>query len=310
MRRKVIQIAESTQLISLPRKWCLANNIKKGDELSVNEKGSQLTVSCDLNPKLERAEIKLKDYDILAPRFIHALYKRGIDEIKVYLESPKAFATIQHVLSNETVGFEIIEQGSNYCVIKNVSSQIDGFDSVLRRTFLLLSNMADDCVTALQEKNLDALSNLLLLEQSNNRFTTLCRRYLNKYGSETYDKTGPLYYIVEDLENVADEYKYLFQQLRALKPDKMKIKKAHVEIYGKLAKMIRLFHESFYKPDNQKLIQVANLRKELIAECYKELENSKNADFILLHHALIIVQKVFNFIGPSFVLLQARSTQQ
>ena len=45
MKRKVIQIADSTQLISLPRKWSLAHGIKKGDELEITEKGRQLTVS-------------------------------------------------------------------------------------------------------------------------------------------------------------------------------------------------------------------------------------------------------------------------
>ena len=33
MKRKVIQIAESTQLISLPRRWAMKCNVKKGDEL-------------------------------------------------------------------------------------------------------------------------------------------------------------------------------------------------------------------------------------------------------------------------------------
>ena len=42
MRRKVIQIAESTQLISLPRKWALKYNIKKGEELEIEENTFQL----------------------------------------------------------------------------------------------------------------------------------------------------------------------------------------------------------------------------------------------------------------------------
>ena len=37
MKRKVIQIADSTQLISLPRKWSLAHGIKKGDELEITD---------------------------------------------------------------------------------------------------------------------------------------------------------------------------------------------------------------------------------------------------------------------------------
>jgi len=45
MRRKVIQIAESTQLISLPRKWAVRYQVKKGDELNIEEQGSTLIVS-------------------------------------------------------------------------------------------------------------------------------------------------------------------------------------------------------------------------------------------------------------------------
>ena len=45
MKRKVIQIADSTQLISLPRKWALKYGIKKGDELDVEEQGSNVLVS-------------------------------------------------------------------------------------------------------------------------------------------------------------------------------------------------------------------------------------------------------------------------
>jgi len=54
MRRKVIQIADSTQLVSLPRKWALKHGIKKGDELNIEEKGSELLVS------VEKGEVKLK----------------------------------------------------------------------------------------------------------------------------------------------------------------------------------------------------------------------------------------------------------
>ena len=45
MKRKVIQIAESTQLISLPRKWAIENNIRKGDELEIEIKPNSLVVT-------------------------------------------------------------------------------------------------------------------------------------------------------------------------------------------------------------------------------------------------------------------------
>ncbi len=310
MKRKVIQIADSTQLVSLPRKWCLANNIKKGDELDVDPTGSKLMVSCDSKPQIERAEVDLKEYGILASRQIHALYKRGIDEIKVNY-SPEDIGTIQKILSNETVGFEIIEQGKNYCIIKNVSGHLEGFDSVLRRAFLLLMNMGDDCVKALEQKSHDMFRNLILLEQSNNRFTTICRRYLNKHGHDAYDKVGPIYYIIEDIENVADEYKYLFQLLGKIKPENLKIDKAYVQIYQDVATMLRLFQEAFYKSDNSKLIRIAEMRKVVVDQCHIRLEKAKSpTEFALIHHALVILQKIFNLIGPYFIIAQGRLSHE
>ena len=41
MRRKVIQIAGSTQLISLPRKWAIRQGIEKGEELNIDEQGNK-----------------------------------------------------------------------------------------------------------------------------------------------------------------------------------------------------------------------------------------------------------------------------
>lgn len=309
MKRKVIQIAESTQLISLPRKWAIKHNIQKGAELDIEEQGNSLIIKSDSKPQLERIEIKLKDYGILAPRIIHALYKRGVDEIKIYLQSPKEFSELQNILSNETIGFEIIEQGNNYCVVRNVSGQIEEFDGVLRRTFLLLSNMANDGAIALKEKNQDAFHSLLLLEKSNNRFTSICRRYLNKYGSDKYDKIGPLYYIIEDMENVADEYKYLFQQLKDLKLEELKITPVHVEIYEKIAQMIKSFHELFYKNSPEKAAEIGKIRKDIVTKCLDELKTCKNtSQFFILHHALTITQKVFNMVGP-FIVVSSRNLQ-
>ncbi len=76
MKRKIIQIANSTQLVSLPRKWCLSNNVKKGDEIDVKEKDNNIVVSTNAEPKPQSIEIKFKDYGVLLARFLHSLYKK------------------------------------------------------------------------------------------------------------------------------------------------------------------------------------------------------------------------------------------
>ena len=62
MKRKVIQIAESTQLVSLPRKWALANNIRRGDELevTVQRKTWKEFVFCGFGEPTERLDLLLE----------------------------------------------------------------------------------------------------------------------------------------------------------------------------------------------------------------------------------------------------------
>ncbi|PIN75043.1 hypothetical protein COV18_04765 [Candidatus Woesearchaeota archaeon CG10_big_fil_rev_8_21_14_0_10_37_12] len=306
MKRKVIQIADSTQLISLPRKWALKNNVKKGEELDVIDKANTLTISCDTKQKAERAIIRFSDYGALSARAIFGLYRFGVDEMKILVDSPDEFQELLNISHGDAVGFEMVEQGTNYCLLKNIAGDTQGFETMLRRTFLLLQNMADEGVKALKKGDQSALKNLIMLEKSNNRFTTVCRRHVNKHEHDKF-KSGPLYAIIEELENIADEYKYLFEQLKNVEKGKLNVTKEHIELYDKLAQMIRLFHEAFYKEDHKKLATAAELRKEIVNACYKRAEKDKgHIYFALNHHALILAQRVFNMVGPYLAMKPAK----
>ena len=63
MKRKVIQIANSTQLISLPREWAKKYNIKKGDELEIEAKGNKLEICCEKDIELENISINISGLD-------------------------------------------------------------------------------------------------------------------------------------------------------------------------------------------------------------------------------------------------------
>jgi len=43
-------VANSTQLISLPRKWAQQFNVRKGDELEIEEEGNQLIIKTEGAP--------------------------------------------------------------------------------------------------------------------------------------------------------------------------------------------------------------------------------------------------------------------
>lgn len=302
MKRKVIQIAESTQLVSLPRKWCIANSIKKGDELDVNAQGKKLIVSCGPDNTIERVEINIKDFGDLAPRVIQTLYKKGNDEIKVTFNNPEELRLVHKALKNSTVGYEIVDQSSKGCMIKNISSNIMGFDAMVRRTFLLLLSLADECAAALKNKDLEILESLLTMEESNNRFTTVCRRYMNKYGTLGEFKLGPLYYLVENLEKIADEYKYLIKNLAQNKVRKAAVTSQIAVQYEQVANLLRLLYESFYKFEPNKISEAGEKKKEILEKWYAELVKIKDPEqFLFMHHGIVIFQQVFNIIGPVLI---------
>lgn len=303
MKRKVIQIANSTQLISLPRKWSQKYGVKKGDEIEVEERGNQIVLSTEKSFEVEKVELDVTGFGLMTQRCVHALYKKGADEIKLTFNHPELIEAVQNALCKEAVGFEITEQGANYCVIKHVSGELQDFDPVLRRTFLLLISMAEGSIDAIQKRDFSALKSIALLEEANNRFTTSCRRFLNKVGHSDPRKTGPLYYIIEDMENLADHYKYICNYLYKLKDKEIKISKEVIEIYIKTNEMLKNFYELFYKFDKNKLVAIGESRKQIVQKAYTLFEKGKKPnDIIITHNILIIMQKVFCFLGPYLVM--------
>jgi phosphate uptake regulator len=303
MRRKVIQIANSTVLVSLPRKWATKYNVKKGDEITVEPDGATLKILVDSKPVTETAEINLNDFGVMASRVIFALYKKGIDEIKINFDKSEDFRVIQESLKNKTVGFEVVEQTSRSCVIKSVSGQLEEFDPLLRRLFLLLITMSSEGLTALRDKDIGNLNNIENLEETNNRLTQICRRYINKIGKVEYSKIGPLYFIVEELEKLADEYKYLFQYVKRVGLEKVKLSKRFFNIYEGVNVMFRHYTELFYKFDAKKLDDIGTRRKDLVAKCIDLMHTSKGREEAMaVHHLLVISEKIFDMTGPQMVI--------
>ena len=132
MKRSVIQIANSTQLISLPRKWALKYGIKKGDELEVEEQGNKLYIGTEKTQESGNIEVDITGLDRDSFMFlIRILYIRGYNEIKLIFSNPtknhhrlgkkvKVISEI-HTEVNRLTGIEVIQQREDFCILKVLS---------------------------------------------------------------------------------------------------------------------------------------------------------------------------------------------
>ena len=273
MKRKVIQIANSTQLISLPRKWSLKYGVKKGDELEVRENGTSLNISTEKVPHVEEIIVDVSGLTPrLADRFLARAYQKGYDKITIKYDKPELMIAIQNKVP-ELLGFEIMDQHKDSCVIQSISSKLEvDFDSLLRKAFLITLDMADSCLEALKNNDIKTLENLQYKDFDVNKFCYFCLRAINKGQHEGFG-TYILYYLVEVLEDVGDEYKALAKILKNAKS-----KKEIMKILAKANEVFKLGYEFFYKPEKIKAVEAMKLYNEARLEIESAFGKLKNAN--------------------------------
>jgi phosphate uptake regulator len=307
MKRKVIQIADSTQLISLPRKWSQKYDVKKGEELDVQEQGNKIIVSREgQTHKPAGVEIDITGLDKDSLIFlIRGLYVRGYDEIKLIFNEPliphhrigkpvKVFSVI-HGEINRSTGLEIIQQKSNYCVLKNIAdSSIKEFDGILRRTFLLIMDAAKDLyegaknsdfvlIDTLQEKH-DTITKLILYNL----------RLLNTVGHKEYKNTRLIFHMISSLDVIVD---ILRNSARDIVEQKTKPSESGIKILGEIVKAIQLYYDLYYEFNIKKAEKFSAARDNIInmiKDLSKDLSKKDIRLVVSMEHCLEVFRDLYS----------------
>jgi len=274
MKRKVIQIANSTQLISLPRKWSQKYGVKKGDEIEIEEDGSKLIVTAESTPTIKDIQVDVSGLTPrLADRFIARAYQKGYDKIIIKYDKQELALAIQEKVK-ELLGFEVMELTKDTIIIQSISPKLDiDFDSSLRRAFLKVIDMSDTCLEAFTKGDNKTLGNLHHKDFDVNKFCYFCLRAINK-GQHQGFGTYILYYLIELLEDVGDEYKALAKILLNAKS-----KKEIVKVLSQTNEAFKLGYEFFYKPEKIKAVnslEICNKTRLEIENAFGKVKNSKD----------------------------------
>ncbi len=288
MKRKVIQIAESTQLISLPRKWAQQYNIKKGDELEISEQGSKLVISTGHDIGLESAKIVLTTADKFVKRPIHNLYRRGYDEVIVEFTD----STISSLILEQCetlLGFEIIDQSERKVILHNVASALDAeFETVFRRVFLMLTSMTRDIHDAVVNKEFDRLNEIASRERTNDKLAMFCQRLLNKRGYPDPKKLTMVYETVCQMEYIADD-------LRAICMLLLEVRKSskEVELLLKLfVEIIENVHQLYFDYNIPALVKFTEKKQIVWNQAMFLLKERPVQERVIAHFVLEALNKM------------------
>lgn len=208
--RKIIQLGEDTLVVSLPSAWAKHHGLKKGDGLEVDEQGPRLVLYPKSEAKLGRVSIDVSGTQPVTKRIVAALYKAGYDEVEIAFQSQDELAAVERTIRDEFVGFEILSKTKGSLVAKAISQPVhEEFETLLRKVFLLLLEMGNECFRAINSGELGKLQLVADMDRDINRHVNFCRRTLNVIGHRVVGKIAPAYYMVEQLERIGDCYKHL-----------------------------------------------------------------------------------------------------
>lgn len=269
MKRKVIQLAGKTAVVSLPSKWIKNYNIKKGEELDIEERGNNLLIKpVKDGTQLRKISLNIDNFSERTFRSsISALHKAGYDEITLFHKSKKLKDIIQDLIQNLLLGFIVIEQTSKKIVLKSVANEIESeFNPTLRRAFLVTISLANSSLEMVSSKEFSSLKSLINLEMANNQLTSFCLRLINKGLYKEEDKKIFLATIIWNLEKIADEYKSICNNLsKSKKP----INKEILKLYKSVNELFISYYELFYKFSPEKINEITKQKEELIQKLDK-----------------------------------------
>ncbi len=267
MRRKVIQIANSTQLVSLPRKWALDQGIKKGDEVEVAVDGSTVVISTETGTKMDEIFIDVCGLTPrLADRLVTRAYQKGYDVLNIKYDSPFIIKAIQDKIQ-ELIGFEIMDKSKSDCRIEIISSKLDiNFDASFRRAFLTVIDMAQEASSGYGTNDESLVETLLMQDTEVNKFCYFCLRYINKGERHEFGNFA-LHYLIESLEDVGDELKIL---AKVLIHTKKKIPLIS-DLLNQINTMVKNAYDFYYKPDKEKALRGSELYSSIEAKVQEDL---------------------------------------
>ncbi|HLC74521.1 MAG TPA: AbrB/MazE/SpoVT family DNA-binding domain-containing protein [Candidatus Nanoarchaeia archaeon] len=306
MRRKVIQIADSTQLISLPRKWAQKHGIKKGDEIEVTEQGNKLLISTQSTPNLGMVEVDVTGLDRDSIMFfLRALYKDGYDEIKINFKQPtcenirdntneNVMQVIQHELSRLN-GMEIFTQRENHCIIRTISEDTTKvFDTMLRRIFLLVAETVGDLVEGYEKGNTALLQTIQNKHDTITMFVSYSQRLLNKIGTQEYRKNNALYHILEMIDTMMDLVKY---NARDILKNKLKASREGLEIYKEIHSSFNIYYDLHYNFSMKKMYEINRKRYAILDKIQRAHKKISKEELGILVNMEQMLEYVLNMVN-------------
>ncbi|MDH7593293.1 MAG: PhoU domain-containing protein [Methanomicrobiales archaeon] len=182
--RKVQITGGSSFVVSLPKEWARAMNIRKNDPLLVRVQPDGTLL---VTPRVSRASeptVKSIDVDKIGdPKFflrtLIGAYITGHTVIRITSRSrlAPAFRNMVNEFTQMTIGQEIVDETESSLTLKDLLNPAEmPFESSIRRMYLIVKSMYRDGMTALQNGDMELTKDIVRRDREVDRLHWLIAR--------------------------------------------------------------------------------------------------------------------------------------
>ncbi|MFC1696895.1 AbrB/MazE/SpoVT family DNA-binding domain-containing protein [Nanoarchaeota archaeon] len=299
MKRKIVQLAAATKVVSLPAKWLRSHNIKKGDEIDMQILEDRILINSKRHLISKKTIIDISNLNRdLTWRYLGSAYMRGVDEIEIKCNEGQK-KLISKIVKT-FIGFIILNEDKNKILIKDTAATLDvEFEAILRRAYRMIRNLLDHIIDNYDNQNYEQLLKSKRMDNDISDHILYCLRILNKKGYDATAKTIELHNTLRMLELLSDKFADVGMSL-----GEGKIKKENniKKLIKDLISLYDDFYITFYNYNQDKIINLSNIQNNLIKKTDELIKNSNYKKIILLQNIRESASLLFNLIEIQIAL--------
>lgn len=301
MKRKLVKQGAATMMISLPSKWIKENNLDKGDEINLYEKGKELIITSNLNDK-EKKELSIditQDNKQDIKNILTHAYRKGINKIILKGNNKGLLKEINFIVTNLLLGFEVTETASDKIILENLSEPSGAkYDVILKKIFQIIEGTQKRIIEDFETGKFNNLDEQKEFLNQQDRFILFCRRLLSKglTGKDSILEWELLTFLM----HIQHRYFALYEYASRSKIIK---DKDIISLLNSLKEYFSLFNKSYWNKDIKSIHKINDLKKEYyLGKCLNALEKSKGKNTIIL----VYIREIFRIIqiGTSPILAE------
>jgi len=185
--RRVQMTGGASFVVTLPKDWAEGQKIKKNDPvgLIVQPDGTLLVTKKITEEPLQRIK-EIDSSSITDPAFLFRVligtYITGFNVIRLTTKQrfPPFVRTVVRDFTQMTIGQEVVEETETVISIKDLLNPAEmPFDNTIKRMFVIVKNMHEDAITALETHNKTLANDVISRDMDADRLNWLIARQTN-----------------------------------------------------------------------------------------------------------------------------------